>query len=461
MRLGETGRAGLSSPRALFLLGLLAAAVAVAAFLAFRGPWRKPPAAGSGAGPAPAAMGPSGASPEEVEDRALRDEQLQAARKLLEAFPGNDDATFLAGIIHYEQGDSAKAIELWELSVKLDPTRADAYERLGYATLLREDRAKAMASYQKAHELDPKLEEPPLRIAQIHVDQGKPREAAEILEKAGLRSPQAHRLLGQAYQQLKDFERARQSFEAAVALKPDFAEAYYGLAVTCSRLGDQDKAREYRNKFDAFKTESQTVGRRMRSEFNPLAVTRQSVSHTHTDVGRVYRSQGKVQEAEKLWRRAAELDPKNADPRVHLAALYQQARRDPEALKMYEEATKADPQNGPALFNLGNMYARLKRSDEAETAFRKVIQVSPERSEGYHALARLLLLRGKDLPEAVTLAESAVRLAPVAQNYAILGQAHARNGDLASASAALEKAVELDSGNPEYKRLLQQLGSAK
>jgi cytochrome c-type biogenesis protein CcmH/NrfG len=65
------------------------------------------------------------------------------------------------------------------------------------------------------------------------------------------------------------------------------------------------------------------------------------------------------------------------------------------------------------------------------------------------------------LPEAVTLAESAVQLAPLAQNYELLCQAHAKDGDIASASAALQKAIELDPGNPEYEKMLQQLGGGK
>src|SRR4051812_14916810 len=40
------------------------------------------------------------------QDRALRREQLQTAEKLVTEFPTNDDAVYLAGLIHEDQGNT-------------------------------------------------------------------------------------------------------------------------------------------------------------------------------------------------------------------------------------------------------------------------------------------------------------------------------------------------------------------
>src|SRR5262245_19303792 len=77
------------------------------------------------------------------QERALRAEQLQTAEKLAAVFPDNDDAVYLLGLVHNEQGDSAAAMKYWERSLQLDASRADANDSLGYAFLLRDEYDKA------------------------------------------------------------------------------------------------------------------------------------------------------------------------------------------------------------------------------------------------------------------------------------------------------------------------------
>jgi Flp pilus assembly protein TadD len=52
------------------------------------------------------------------------------------------------------------------------------------------------------------------------------------------RLPEAHVNLGFAWLGLKDAERARRAFEAAIELRPEQANAYYGLAMALESGGD-------------------------------------------------------------------------------------------------------------------------------------------------------------------------------------------------------------------------------
>jgi protein O-GlcNAc transferase len=323
------------------------------------------------------------------QERGLRAEQLQSAEKLVAAFPQSDDAVYLLGLTHNEQGDSATAVKCWEHSLELDGTRADAHDSLGYAFLLRDDYEKAETSFRKALEIDPTLATANFRLANTLVHQGKMREAADILERASSLSAEGHRLLGEAYQHLKELEKAKTSYQTAIHANTNLAEAYYGLSKVLLQLGDEEKSRECWAKFSALKAQKEQQARDMRSTYDPLSITKRSVAQTLTDVGRVYVINKRPQDAEELWLRAAALDPANTLCRLQLAIHYQQTGQLSRALQYYQEVALADPNDALVQLNMGHVCLKLNQLTLAEEAFKKVVQLAPERPEGHAALAQV------------------------------------------------------------------------
>jgi protein O-GlcNAc transferase len=323
------------------------------------------------------------------QERGLRAEQLQAAEKLVAAFPQSDDAVYLLGLTHNEQGDSATAVKCWEHSLELDGTRADAHDSLGHAFLLRDDYDKAEASFRKALEIDPTLATANFRLANTLVHQGKMREAAAILEKAHSLSAEGHRLLGEAHQHLKEFEKSKTSFEAAIHANSNLAEAYYGLSKVLRQLGDEEKSRDCWAKFSALKAQKDEQARDVRSTYDSLSITKRSVAQTITDVGRVYVINKRPHDAEALWLRAAALDPANTLCRLQLAVHYHQTGQLSRALQYYQEVARADPSDALVQLNMGHICLKLNQLTLAEEAFQKVVQLAPERPEGHAALAQV------------------------------------------------------------------------
>lgn len=393
---------------------------------------------------------------EEQRDRALREEQLAAANQLYREYPASFDAAYVAGFVCNEQGDSASAIRYWEEALRREPQRGSAYDQasacysLGYAYLLREDHEKAVAMLRQSIQLNPRREEAHYRLAHALFLHGTLEECLRVLDQGKVETPLAYRLRGQANQQLGKLEEAKRSYETAVRLNPALAEAYYGLATTCARLGETAKAEEHRRAFDALKSQGQAIGRQARTDFNPLAITRCSLAQTHTEIARVHLANSQSQQAEKLLLRAAEMDPANTACRFQLVMLYQQAQRNREALDFSRQMVKAEPQNPFHHLAAGNLHVRLKEAAEAEAAFKRVMELAPKRPEGYFALAQLYLQANTNRVEALRLAGQAVALAPTAVNHYVLSQACAMNGDLAAAVAAIEKACALEPRNPQY-----------
>jgi len=356
----------------------------------------------------------------EQQDRALREEQLDVARGLLAAFPGDTNAAFLIGMAYFEQGNAVEAEKYLEKSLELQPLRADACDHLGRIALLKGQYDEALTLFRRTIEIDPGTPGIHFRIAKAHVFLGKLEDAVSELQKDIELFPdatQSYGLLGETYLQLKNYQQAKENFEAAIQIKPDYTKAYYGLAAACARLGLKNESREAQRKFKQFEAEDQKAGRHWRQVLEPLMVTRRSVAHTHTDIGRVYNEKGYPDKAKQLWQKAVVLDPNNIDCRFHLSALYLKNRKPLDALKLYEQITLIDPNNGVSYFFIGNISAQLSRFDDAEKAYKKVIEVAPKRSEGYHALARLYLQLNRNLSEAKKLAARAAELDPDNMQY--------------------------------------------
>jgi tetratricopeptide (TPR) repeat protein len=356
----------------------------------------------------------------EQQDRALREKQIDVARSLLAAFPDDTNAAFLIGMAYFEQGNAVEAEKYLEKSLELQPRRADACDHLGRIALLKGQYDKALMFFRRTIEIDPVTPGIHFRIAKALVFGGQLKEAVMELQKdieLFPESSQSYNLLGETYLQLKEYKKAKDNFEAAIQTKPDYAKAYYGLAAACARLRLKDESKQAQQKFKQLETEDQKAGRHWRQVLEPLMVTRRSVAHTHTDIGRVYSERGYPDKAMQLWQEAAILDPNNIDCRLHLSALYLKNRKLLDALKLYEQITRIDPENGIGYFFIGNINAQLSRFDDAEKAYKKVIEVAPKRSEGYDALARLYLHFNRNLPEAAVLAARAVELEPNNMQY--------------------------------------------
>jgi tetratricopeptide (TPR) repeat protein len=329
------------------------------------------------------------------QERALRAEQLEAAEKLAALFPDNDDAVYLLGLVHNEQGDSASAITHWERSLQLDASRADANDSLGYACLLRDEYERAETYFRKALALDPNLATANFRLAKTLVHQGKMREAAAILESANSLSDEGHRLLGEAYQHLKEYPKAKASYERALAANTNLTEAYYGLSRVLAQLGDEEKSKECWAKFSVLKKETDQQARQMRTDYDSLSITKGSVAQTHTDVGRVYILNHRPKEAEELWLKAAALDASNTLSRLQLAIHYQQTAQYHQALRYYQDVARLVPSDALVQMNIGRVSLKLNQVQQAEVAFKRVVELAPDRPEGHAALAQVRQMLGK------------------------------------------------------------------
>ncbi len=319
--------------------------------------------------------------PAQATIEVLTEEATRVAVHLVACFPNSLDAHDLAARVYYRFGNSAEAVRLWERCLELNPGFISAYNGMGLAAVDKQQYEKGAALLRKALQLDPASIEASTHLANALMNLGKLEEVVAVLETAveyNPRSMPSFVLLGQAYLQLKQYQKAKQSFQAAAEITPDYKNTYYGLARACAKLGQEAEAREYREKYKKLGAEDLKQRIDGGKAFDDLLSVRRSVAQTHTDAGRIHARQGNLRIAERLWQRAADLDPNSTLCRMELASLYERNGQEREALEVCEQLREIDPENADYCLNVGLLSARLGRFDAALSAITRAIELDPD-----------------------------------------------------------------------------------
>jgi arylsulfatase A-like enzyme/Tfp pilus assembly protein PilF len=256
-------------------------------------------------------------------------------------------------------------------------------------------------------------------------------------------------MMGNEYSRRREFPRALECFQRALALKPDYDLAVFNMANVYRTLGRDDEA---------------LVGFRRLIEIDPRN------AQAHQQAAQVLVDQGKLEEAETELNRALELQPSMAAARNTLGALRLKqgdsagGERDiraaleqkPDlrlahfnlaltaeergdliaAIAEYKKEIELHPQSYMAQFNLGKAYEQIGNVNEQRAAFQAAITSNPDFAEGHLFLAKLSLDEGR-LDDAIDLARRGIGLKPNAEvaplGHFVLADAYARRGRSADA----------------------------
>jgi Tfp pilus assembly protein PilF len=140
----------------------------------------------------------------------------------------------------------ASAIALAEARIAKDPKDAFAYNLLGEVRVSQREFTAAESSFRKAIELQPLWQTPHGNLAGLFLLQGKKDEAVKELEAAIKANPDnmgAYLTIAALYNQGKDTKKAIETYERALARKPDLWVANNDMAFLLAESGgDLDKA---------------------------------------------------------------------------------------------------------------------------------------------------------------------------------------------------------------------------
>lgn len=377
--------------------------------------------------------------------------EIAAARRL---YPDDLDAREMEARFLDWVGKSEEAVAIWQECLRKNPQYPHAYVGLASVAFKRGQYEQSVMWARQAIGLDPNYYRARDICAEALLNLGRPLEALEVLEEYLVRDPRAHGLflVGRAYTLLQDWEKARRAYEAAVRKYPDYTEAYYALSRICLRMGDRAVGEKLLAKYWELmkKRDLHVEGMPIATDFQEASV---NAAIIESDLGRIHLARGQRKEAVRLWRRAMAIDPRHLAAREMLAELALQEGSPDEAIRLYRELMEMDPMSLQYPLRLAGVLSQTQKLHEAETVLQAFCQRWPERPEAHLALAQFYLRVAHRPQEAVQVATTLVALRGSAADYALLAQGLYEAGDRQGAEKALQKAMELAPGRPEWAKL--------
>ncbi len=120
------------------------------------------------------------------------------------------------------------------------------------------------------------------------------------------------------------------------------------------------------------------------------------------------------------------------------------------ATATFQKITEIDSTNVQGWLKLGVIYINRQQFEPAIVAFKRAIKVDETSAEAHNNLARLYAGLGKEMTQAVTLAQKAVALSPIPKHYDTLAYTYYRNQQYAEALETINRALALAPNNTEY-----------
>jgi Tfp pilus assembly protein PilF len=147
------------------------------------------------------------------------------------------------------------------------------------------------------------------------------------------------------------------SYQEALRLAPEDADAHYNLGLTYARLGDPTQAQEHYRKA---------------LELSP------AYPEVHNNLGLLLQRQNRLEEAEIEFKEAIRLFPEYAKAHNNLGSFYAQQKRLQEAVACYEKSVELDEGQWDAWFNLGQARRQLGNPQSALEALQQTLRLNPD-----------------------------------------------------------------------------------
>jgi len=208
------------------------------------------------------------------------------------------------------------------------------------------------------------------------VRQGNLRAGLEYLlkaVKAAPRNPDLNHELALIYRDLKEYHISLGYFKKALNLRPDFPEAQNNLGTLYILMEDWDKA------IQSFQA---AIG-------NILYKTPEIA---YNNMGLAYFHKGDYEKAIESYQMALASFPGYSACYLNLGLVYETLNRYEEAIQAYERAARYGPEVPAPYLRLGRLYHRLGRTSDAEEIlkeFLSIVKEGPEAEEAQDLLKKI------------------------------------------------------------------------
>ena len=358
-----------------------------------------------------------------------RDQMINVLNEIKSHAREWDQAYLAVGAIYLGMGDGESAIKEYKEGIAKDPKRKAMYQKGVIEVLMRQGKRSEAAEINSQILKENKDDNDARGLAATFLlDKGDIAKALAELQAVVTSAPDnpvSRYNLARAHAARNEYEQARQQFQKAIELRPDYVLARLALAELQVRHGEFDAAFKSaeavlttydKGNFSARLIESAAlIGQKKFNESRVLLDAMLKANPGSPDVlfqlGVVNLAESRFKEAEDAFRRSYQLNPANARGLMGIVETEMAQNKTEEALKTLQAESDKAPGRVDLQVVLGDTAARSGKFDLALQTFNRALgQVGKAKGQG-------------DI-------------------YLRIGEIYRRKGDLNASVQALRKALE-------------------
>ena len=304
-------------------------------------------------------------------------------------------AKFMQGMALYQQGRLAEAERIFGEVLQQKPNHFDTLHLLGIIALQTRRTERGVDLIKKAIGLNAKVADAHYNLGNaLLIDLNRPKEALASYDKAiALKSDlaEAYGNRGIALRSLKHPAEALKSYEKAIALKPDYVEAYSNSG---NALLDLRRPAEALTRFDkaialkpdyveAYSNSGNALLDLRRpaealTRFDKAIALKPDYVEAYSNRGIALKDLKRPTEALASYDKAIALKADITEAWLGRGNVLRELKRYDEALAAYDKAASWKPGLAEAWLGRGNIFYDLKRYDEALAAYDKALSTKPD-----------------------------------------------------------------------------------
>jgi glycosyltransferase involved in cell wall biosynthesis/Tfp pilus assembly protein PilF len=288
-----------------------------------------------------------------------------------------------------------EAIEECKKLLKDFPKFAQGYNDLGVLYYAVGEKDSALQCYQKAVEL---CQDNPIykkNLADLlSIEIGNLEAALQLYVEVLKSSPNDLEVLvalATICMRLERKDDAEYFWNRVLESDPGNAQALAKLRLLSAKTDTAYSSAAVKNEYEILKNE--IAGSRTENIIRSLKIFQDAnpnFGDVNNDLGVLYHLQGKMTDALKHFRRAAELEPQNKEFSKNLGDfLFSEMKQTQSAIDIYQRIVQQHFDDLPSLMMLGHLCSCLKRYDEAERYYARVLEIAPDHPEASKFFAAL------------------------------------------------------------------------
>ncbi|HEX4229581.1 MAG TPA: tetratricopeptide repeat protein [Bryobacteraceae bacterium] len=347
-----------------------------------------------------------------------REQAVSLLQKVIASNPNDADARLLLGSLFMDAGRGQEAIAQLTEAVKLRPRSAEAQNALGEAYNSAGEAKAAREPFEKAVAIKPDYGVAQMNLGEVLLNSGELAPASEHLNRAikllprGDDSAYTRYLLAKLYTAQNDVPQAAETLQQAIAMRPEFPQAWSDLGEARKTLLDDNAALAAFTRAVELAPNDAVAQYRLGAEYLDMNKPRIAVEHleiayrlspedqsTLNALQSALRQDNRTSEADEIKQKLTELllmkDKANQDALAAANLNNEGARLEhagdlPDALKKYQAAVKLAPNNVPMRVNYAVALLRIGKWTDGLNELHAALLMDPSNAKIQEAMKEAL-----------------------------------------------------------------------